>query len=59
MSERGTQVLWYQQGRTFREGHPPGSRLRFHDRMRVECAGKLFFRINPLVFQWRPEPHVE
>lgn len=38
---------------------PPASRLRIRGKMRVAGAGRMFFRLRPHIFSWRPTPHVD
>jgi len=38
---------------------PPASRVRIHGKMRVAGSCRLFFRLRPHVFSWRPKPHVD
>jgi len=38
---------------------PSASRLRIRGKMRVEGDCRLFFRLRPHIFSWRPKPHVD
>ena len=38
---------------------PPATRLRIRGKMRVEGNCRLFFRLRPHIFEWRPKPHVD
>jgi len=38
---------------------PAASRLRIRGKMRVEGAGRMFFRLRPHIFDWRPQPRVD
>lgn len=38
---------------------PAANRLRIRGKMRVEGAGRMFFRLRPHIYDWRPQPHVD
>lgn len=38
---------------------PAASRLRIRGKARVEGAGRIFLRLRPHMFEWRPKPHVD
>ena len=56
-SDKDGELVWHAMDSQI----PPGGCLRVRGLMRMSGHGGrgMFFRVRPLVFHWRPEPHVE